>query len=274
MGRKIRDSNPRGKGILSRTVLITGATGFVGRAVLAELLTKGVNIREIKRGHRKNGETALSQDTRHQVIHTPDLFAENVNWATKVCSNVDIIVHLAWYVEHGKYQESPKNLDCLIGSLTLAKGALEAGISRFVGIGTCAEYDLTQSPLTVDSPLKPQSPYSAAKCATYLALSQIFKSSGTEFSWCRLFYVYGQGEDHRRLVPTLRSNLAAGKQTILKHGDSVVDFINVKDAAVQITDVVLGQAHGSFNVSSGAPITIKNFALTIADEYGHPDLIR
>ena len=81
------------------------------------------------------------------------------------------MIHVAWYVEPGKYLDSPKNLDCLIGTLALAKGAVNANVSRFVGIGTCFEYDLKEGYLSTDTPLRPLTPYAAAKASAFITLS-------------------------------------------------------------------------------------------------------
>jgi dTDP-6-deoxy-L-talose 4-dehydrogenase (NAD+) len=122
------------------------------------------------------------------------------------------VAHVAWYAEPGKYLQSPLNLDCLAGTLRLAEGAAAAGVTHFTGIGTCFEYDLTtpalarDEPLTVDAPLVPVTPYGAAKTAAFLALSRTLPTMGMTFAWCRLFYLFGEGEDSRRLVPTFTRN--------------------------------------------------------------------
>ena len=97
--------------------------------------------------------------------------------------------------------------DCLIGSLKLAKGAVKAGIKRLVGIGTCLEYDLSLGTLSVDAPLKPITPYADTKVALYSSLSNLLPLCAVEFAWCRLFYLYGEDEDHRRLMGYLHSKL-------------------------------------------------------------------
>ena len=190
-------------------VLLTGATGFVGRQVLRALIENGVRVRVVVRDG-KQGQCAVGAGI-DAVITTPDLFAENADWWAEVCKGVDTVVHSAWYAEPGKYLESPQNFDCLIGTLQLAKGAEQARVRRFVGIGTCIEYDLTSGLLSVDTPLRPLTPYAEAKVAAFTTLSQWFHRQRVEFAWCRLFYLFGEGEDARRLVPYLHAKLAAGQ---------------------------------------------------------------
>ena len=119
---------------------------------------------------------------------------------------------VAWYAEPGQYLQSPKNSECLAGTLLLAEGASQAGVRRFVGVGTCFEYDLDLGLLGVDAPLKPTTPYAEAKAAAFTALSRLLPARDVEFVWCRLFYLYGEGEDERRLVPYLHARLRAAGQ--------------------------------------------------------------
>ena len=252
--------------------LLTGATGFVGRQVLRALGEKGVRVRVVVRdGKQRQLATVECVET---VVTTPDLFAESAAWWANVCKGVDTVIHVAWYAEPGKYLESSKNLDCLIGTLHLAKGAAQAGVKRFIGIGTCFEYDLTEGMLSVDTPLRPLTPYAGAKAAAFMALSQWAPKQGIEFAWCRLFYLHGEGEDSRRLVPYLRSKLAAGEPAELTSGNQIRDFIDVREAGRIIAETARGHAQGAVNICSGIPITVRQLAESIADEYGRRDLLR
>jgi dTDP-6-deoxy-L-talose 4-dehydrogenase (NAD+) len=209
------------------------------------------------------------------VITTPDLFAESATWWADACAAVDTVIHAAWYAEPGKYLTSERNLDCLVGTVRLAQGAAQAHVRRFVGIGTCFEYDLGGSaPLGIDAPLKPLTPYSAAKAAAFLTLSQWLPVAGVEFCWCRLFYLFGEGEDSRRLVPYLRAKLSAGEPALLTSGDKVRDFLDVREAGRLIVRHALGDDTGPINVCSGIPVTVRELAERIADEYGRRDLLK
>jgi len=252
-------------------VLITGATGFVGRQVLRALLKDGHRVRVVSRTGR---ESVLEpSEGIEKVVTTPDLFAESADWWTKTCEDVDTIVHVAWYTEPGKYLTSGKNLDCLSGTLALAQGAIRAKVRRFVGVGTCFEYDLTVRDLSISTPLVPTSPYAAAKAAAYLSLSQILPVQGMEFGWCRLFYLYGEGEDTRRLVPYLREQLQKGEPAKLTSGKQVRDFMDVRSAGHSIAKAAVGNIEGAINICSGEPISIRQLAEKIADEYDRRDLL-
>lgn len=257
---------------MKRLILLTGATGFVGRQVLSSLAGRDVSVRAVVRKGKQSQLTG--QPAIESVVATPDLFSENAEWWADVCQGVDAVIHVAWYAEAGKYLQSAINLDCLQGTLQLAKGAAEVGVLRFVGVGTCFEYDLTAGRLSVDTPLRPLTPYACAKAAAYLALSQWLPRQEVEFAWCRLFYLYGEGEDERRLVPYLRGRLAAGEPAELTSGTQIRDFLDVKEAGRMITEIALGDAQGPVNICSGIPITVRHLAEKIADEYGRRDLLK
>jgi nucleoside-diphosphate-sugar epimerase len=252
-------------------VLVTGATGFVGRQVLLALLEMGVNVRVITRGSNVKEMDVYKQC--ESVIVTSDLFQETAEWWCNACEGVDVVIHVAWYTEPGKYLESGKNMDCLKGTITLVEGALEAGVRRFVGIGTCFEYDFSCSELAIDTALRPLTPYAGAKAATYMALSSWLPKMGVEFAWCRLFYLYGEGEDERRLVSYLRKQLSAGESAELSSGTQIRDYLDVCTAGGMIVNVAMGDIQGAVNICSGQPVTVRELAERIADEYGRRDLL-
>jgi dTDP-6-deoxy-L-talose 4-dehydrogenase (NAD+) len=257
---------------MSRTVLLTGGTGFVGRQVLKALALNGLKVRIVVRGGGQSQFT--SSDALESIVTTPDMFAENSDWWAKVCLGIDTIIHVAWYAEPEQYLQSPKNLDCLIGTLQMAKGASQAGVCRIVGIGTCIEYELSGEKLSIDTPLRPLTPYAEAKAMTFTALEKWLPRQGIEFAWCRLFYLYGEGEDARRLVPYLHSQFRAGQFALLSSGNQVRDFLNVQEAGRLIVQVALGKQQGPINICSGIGVSIKHLAEQIADEYGRRDLLK
>jgi len=258
---------------MTQLVLITGATGFVGRQVYKWLISQKISVRIVAR--KENVEQIVVSEYLESIVTTNDMFAESEAWWAKVCIGVDTVIHLAWYVEQGKYLESVKNLDCVVGTLALAKGASSAGIRRFIGVGTCFEYDLTQAKnITVDAPLNPITVYAGAKVATYFSLNSWFSLRQIEFTWCRLFYLYGEGEDPRRLVAYIRKMLELGEQVKLTSGNQIRDFMDVSDAGEMIVKVALSNVQGQVNICSGVPITIKTLAERIADEYGRRDLLK
>jgi len=253
-------------------ILLTGATGFVGRQIFRSLQNRNETVRVVVR--TKTAYKDMKNSGAADVVLSNDLFTESAPVMMDMCNGVSTIVHAAWYVEPGLYLESPKNHDCLSGTLRLARAALERGVSRFVGLGTCLEYAPALVPISVDSRLDPRTTYARAKLSVYYWLASNFSSSGRSFSWCRLFYLFGVGEDERRLVPYLHSCLAKGQQVKLTSGEQIRDYLDVEMAGELIAKVAVRSACGAFNICSGNPVSIRKFAETIAASYGRQDLLQ
>jgi dTDP-6-deoxy-L-talose 4-dehydrogenase (NAD+) len=128
--------------------------------------------------------------------------------------------------------------------------------------------------MTTDTPLAPNTLYAACKASAFQVLRFFLGAEAVSFAWCRIFYLYGQGENERRLVPYIRRQLEAGQEVLLTRGDQVRDFLDVRDAGRMIADVALGQQQGAVNICSGEAVTVRQLAERIADEYGRRDLLR
>jgi dTDP-6-deoxy-L-talose 4-dehydrogenase (NAD+) len=254
-----------------KTIALTGASGFVGRQVAKALLSNGHRLRLVLRpgGLARSG---LPSD-RVEVIETDDLFAEDVDWWAARLAGVDTVIHAAWYVEPGKYLDSPRNTDCVGGSLALAEGAVAAGVNHFIGVGTCFEYKLPNAEITERSELGPVTLYAAAKLALYHMLEKRFAAAGIDFSWARLFYLFGEGEHPARLFPLLHRKMSSGEPITLSSGDKIRDFLDVAVAGRLIATLAETGQTGVANICSGEPITLRAVAERIADLYGRRDLL-
>lgn len=255
-----------------RKILLTGASGFVGTQILNFLAKEDVLVIPVVR----NGNESRFENYSNilNVISSADIFNESSNWWAKQCLDVDTVIHCAWYAEPEKYLHSSQNINCLIGSLNLAKGLIKAGVRKFIGLGTCFEYDLSCKVLSIDTPLKPTSPYAGAKSALYETLSNWLPGQSVEFAWCRLFYLFGEGDDERRLVPYLHKQFSSARPAELKNANLIRDYLEVSKAGELITKVAMGNQSGPINICSGVPVTIRQLAEKIALEYGRIDLIK
>jgi dTDP-6-deoxy-L-talose 4-dehydrogenase (NAD+) len=255
--------------ILQKRILITGATGFVGRQIVKALITDNQKVTIIRRSQNKE-----KIPSEINIIETEDLFAESDTRLTEILKGTDILIHAAWYAEPGKYLTSPLNLDCLTGTIRLAKAFADVGGKRFVGIGTCFEYDLSQCMLSVNTPLNPKTLYAACKVSAFQVLGQLLTTKNVEFLWCRLFYLYGEGEDPRRLVPYLKKCLSSGEVAELTSGNQIRDFLDIEVAGKMIADAAIATTEGPLNICSGIPITVRQLAEKVADEFGLRDLLK
>lgn len=253
-------------------ILITGCSGFVGKQVLKYI--EGERNRIFVTLRKKSVNFFKEKEKLSGVIEVEDIFSLNVSEWYKILKNIDVIIHIAWYADHGKYLNSVKNIDCLKGTMIMAKAAVAAKVKKIVGIGTCFEYDLECGKLKIDSPLCPLTPYGAAKAASYFLLKKFLSRNNITFAWCRLFYLYGEGENPMRLAPYIKSQLSKNMPVILRNGNLVRDFLDVKVAAKHINEIALTNREGVFNICSGKGITVEKFALKIAKELNKEHLIK
>lgn len=251
-----------------RTVLLTGATGFVGRQIHKALVRQGDRVRAVVRAG-----TSERLGFPAQVIETANLFAQDAAFWGQAAQGVDAVIHAAWIATPGLYLTSPANLDCLRGTLALAQGVAAARVPHLIGIGTCFEYALPGEHLTVDAPLRPDTLYATAKLSAFQMLSAFLAGSQTTFSWARLFYLYGEGEHPSRLIAHIQAKLAAGEVARLSAGTQVRDFLDVETAGAMVARLVESRQPGAINICSGEPVTVRQLAERTADALGRRDLL-
>ena len=249
-------------------ILLTGANGFLGKKIYRALVEAGSIVRVVVRKDTEFSELPVSQ----KVI-SADLFLETKDWWLQNLDDVTHVIHAAWYTEPGKALIDKKNLTCLEGSIRLAEACLEKQVKRVVGVGTCFEYDLNYPLLSVHSPLRPTTLYAATKLATYLTWDAMFRQQNQSFAWCRPFYLYGEGEKPARLFPYLHQQLSASLPAQLSSGQQIRDYLEVTQAGKMIGQAVLSNQEGAINICSGLPVTVRQMAESIADEYGARHLL-
>ncbi len=186
---------------------------------------------------------------------------------------LDTCIHLAWYAEPGKYLYSHENVAIMQQSLILLRTLIEIGCQQVVGVGTCAEYDTNVGFLREDGPTNHATIYAACKLSTYLIGQHMAAAAGINFAWGRLFYLYGEHEDSRRLVPALIQSLRAGKPFEATEGEQVRDYLHTIDVASALVTLAQQKVQGIYNIASGHPMTMRNLMEMIGDIVGGKDLI-
>ncbi|MFT7484640.1 MAG: nucleoside-diphosphate-sugar epimerase [Candidatus Paceibacteria bacterium] len=244
-----------------QTVLITGASGFVGRAVVAAMLKDGEL--DVHTASRTGLPPGLS--VGHEHHHRCDLFVEQQAQALVQRVRPDILVHNAWYAKHGKFWNAPENREWVSATAALARVFQLAGGKRFVGVGSCAEYEWgSQGDLDErESALKPSTLYGASKNEARVALQALAEETGMDWAWARLFMMYGPEEEQTRLLPSIALPLLRGENARCSAGSQVRDFLHVSDVGSGISRVALSSVSGPVNVASGVGVRVGDFAAEI-----------
>jgi nucleoside-diphosphate-sugar epimerase len=254
------------------TVLVTGATGFVGSHVVRQLVEAGVETTALVRPGASMDRLAGTAE-RIEILEADLSDSATVGEKLGRC-RPDACIHLAWFAEPGKYLEAADNIDSLRSSLALLEDLARVGCRHVVAAGTCAEYAFGAEVLTEDTPTKPTTLYAATKLAFNLVAAQRCAQLGMGMAWARLFYLYGPYEDKRRLVPAVINALLASHEFPTTAGEQIRDYLHVEDVASALCSLSRRNVTGAFNVCSGEPVTIAALMQTLGELLGRPELIR
>lgn len=257
---------------MTQRVFITGASGYVGAHLIPLALQSGYEVMAlVSRGNPLTRLQAWRTQLRFIEGRLEDL--ETIASALRQFQP-QTCIHLAWYVEPGKYLNAPQNLDSLVQSLALFRKLIEYHCEHVIMVGTCAEYDAEYGFLREDTPTKPISIYGATKLSLNLLGHQMAADANVNFTWARLFYLYGSSEDEHRLIPSLIKTLLARRVFPTTPGEQIRDYLHVEDVASALWQLVLQRKGGTFNISSGKPLSVRKLTQTVGDITGHPELIR
>jgi nucleoside-diphosphate-sugar epimerase len=250
------------------TVLLTGATGLIGRQTVLPLMERGLRVFAASRSGRAVGPAdgvaldCLSRDAVRRVIER---------------TSPTHLVHLAWHDGAHDRWTSAANLDWVGASLDLISVFARNGGRRAVLAGSCAEYDWTlagNGPLGEDAPLRPATLYGAAKAATGIAAMAGVQALGLSLAWARPFFCFGPGEPEGRLCGDLMAGLGQGRTVDCTDGVQRRDFLMTEDLGRALAALLDSRAEGAVNVGSGEATEVRTLILALAREMGREDLVR
>jgi nucleoside-diphosphate-sugar epimerase len=233
-----------------RRVLVTGASGYIGRLVLGRLANDGTE---------RHGSSRSTTSIDRVTWHAADLLKPGAARRLVEQTRPDAIIHCAWNVTPGQYWANPENAVWRDATAALAESFFTAGGSVFVGAGSCAEYDwsagLCDERLT---PLAPATPYGHAKRDAWRAVETAAAQAGGRAVWARIFHVFGGAEHPDRLVPSVLAALHAGTPALCTHGEQRRDFLHVSDVADAFAHLLRHDVSGAVNIGSGDPRRVRD----------------
>jgi dTDP-6-deoxy-L-talose 4-dehydrogenase (NAD+) len=239
-----------------RNVLITGATGFIGKHVIMTLqrIAPKCNIIATSR----NPDHARHCQWFGRVDYVPfDLHLAHEDFYLHF-KKPDTVIHLAWnglpcYDEPFHIEENLP-VHCLF-----LRNIIEGGVQNLVVAGTCHEYGLRNGSLSEDDSTSPVTQYGLAKDTLRRYCEMLAADRAVRFNWARLFFLHGEGQKPRSLLPLLKAAIERGDKVFnMSGGEQLRDYLPVDKAAYYLCLLALQETiDGIVNICSGKPISVR-----------------
>ena len=218
-----------------KTVLVTGATGFIGSHLVEELLSRGASVRAFAHYNSRNDRGFLTGIDQSRLSVVPgditDLAA-----VRKVVDGTQVVFHLAALVGIPYSYEHPHQVVDVntVGTLNVLTASRECGVEKLVHTSTSEVYGSARKvPIDENHPKQPQSPYSASKIAADALALSYNASFNLPVAICRPFNTYGPRQSDRAIIPTLIS------QALTRDSIQVGNLAPTRDFTY-VTDTVMG----------------------------------
>lgn len=237
-------------------IVITGATGFIGSAVLKQLVGDGHEAVVLLRN--ESNTNRINAIPSYQTVYYHDL-AQTGLVETLAVHKPDAFIHLAWKGVGGADRNAPfqitENLPFTLRSVELAHAI---GCRHWIGIGSQAEYGNPNRKVTETAPALPTTLYGKAKLAACWAGLGLSEGLGMKASWVRVFSTYGVGDEPAWFIPYLITELKKGNTPKLTQCEQLWDYLYVDDAARAILSVLYKEVTGIVNMGSGRAVSLKS----------------
>ncbi|MDR6720357.1 NAD(P)-dependent oxidoreductase [Paenibacillus sp. 2003] len=232
-----------------KTILVTGAGGYVGSYVVKELLDMGINVSALARN-------VSNIDSRARIFEM-DIFEENKN-IFKDLEEPDVVIHLAW--RDGFIHNSPTHMKHLYSHINFLQNLIDGGLKHLVVMGTMHEIGYHEGEVDEYTPANPYSMYGVAKNALRQSLEVFLSGKDVVFQWLRAFYIYGDDNRNKSIFAKLMQAENEGKEMFpFTTGENKYDFITVDRLAHQIAlSALQDDVTGIINCCSGEPISLRD----------------
>jgi NAD dependent epimerase/dehydratase len=252
----------------NKTVLVTGAGGFIGSHLVERLLEEGCSVRAFVH-YNSLGRWGWLEALAPEVKARLDVFAGDIrdpNGTRTAMQGVDAVFHLAALIAIPYSYHSPDSyVDTNIrGTLNVLQAARDLGVGRVLVTSTSEVYGTARTvPIDEEHPRQPQSPYSATKIAADCLAESFYRAFDLPVVIVRPFNTYGPRQSARAVIPTIITQLLAGAR-VIRLGDTTPtrDFNFARDTAggfvaIAKCDACVG---GEINIASGVEISIGDLA--------------
>ncbi|GAB5410850.1 MAG: 4,6-dehydratase LegB [Balneolaceae bacterium] len=254
-----------------KKVLITGADGFIGSHLTDYLVNRTKKVRALSYYNSFNswGWLDSSDSKNHIEIISGDI--RDPHFCRTLVKDIDVVFNLAALIAIPYSYVAPQSYVAtnISGTLNMVQACLEEGCELFLQTSTSEVYGTAQYvPIDELHPLQPQSPYSASKIgADQIALSY-FNSFELPVTIMRPFNNYGPRQSARAIIPTIITQVLAGKKNI-KLGDlsPTRDFVYVKDTIEAMTSIAETDNLGGevINIGTNNEISVGDLVTLIAN---------
>lgn len=252
--------------------LVTGADGFIGSHLTETLLAAGYRVRALSQYNSFNNWGWLD-DIRHPDLEIVSGDVRDPNFCRELVRGADTVFHLAALIAIPYSYVAPDSyVDTNIrGTLNMLQAVKAEGCSRLMVTSTSEVYGTARYvPIDELHPRQPQSPYSATKIGADALAESFYNAFDLPVVIVRPFNTYGPRQSARAIIPTIISQIAAGKE-VIKVGDlsPTRDFNYVTDTArgfLAIAKAPLQSVIGQeINIATNSEITMADTLRTIAE---------